>query len=206
VGQSEEFPTERRWHGGDGRDFRGEVRKNDTHASKTDPDARLYRKSNNAEARLAYLGHLLMENRHGLIVDALATVADGFAEREAATTMLSAHWRHAPPRRRTVGADKAYDTADFVAQVRLVDMTPHVAQNDTRRGGSAIDARTTRHAAYAMSQSARPRIERAFGWLKTIAGVRKVKLRGVANVDALFVFASAAFNIKRIVALRASPA
>ena len=148
---------------GDGRDFRGQDRKNDTHASTTDPDARLYRKSNNAEARLAYLGHLLMENRHGLIVDAQATVADGFAEREAATTMLSTHWRFAPPRHRTVGADKAYDTADFVEQVREVDMTPHVAQNDTRRGGSAIDARTTRHPGYAMSQHARPRIERAFG-------------------------------------------
>ena len=191
---------------GDGRDFRGQERKNDTHASTTDPDARLYRKSNNAEARLAYLGHLLMENRHGLIVDAQATIADGFAEREAATTMLSTHWRHAPPRHRTVGADKAYDTADFVEQVRDVDMTPHVAQNDTRRGGSAIDARTTRHPGYAMSQHARPRIERAFGWLKTIAGLRKVKLRGLPNVDTLFVFASAAFNIRRIVTLRARAA
>jgi transposase len=191
---------------GDGRNFRGQARKNDTHASTTDPDARLYRKSNNAEARLAYLGHLMMENRHGLIVDAQATVADGFAEREAATTMLSTHWRCAPPRHRTVGADKAYDTADFVDQVREIDMTPHVAQHDTRPGGSAIDARTTRHAGYAMSQQARPRIEQAFGWLKTIAGVRKIKLRGLAKVDALFVFASAAFNIKRIVALRASVA
>jgi transposase len=191
---------------GDGRNFRGQDRKNDTHASTTDPDARLYRKSNNAEARLAYLGHLLMENRHGLIVDAQATVADGFAEREAATTMLSTHWRFAPRRHRTVGADKAYDTVDFVDQVREVDMTPHVAQHDTRRGGSAIDARTTRHTGYAMSQHARPRIERAFAWLKTIAGLRKVKLRGLATVDALFVFASAAFNIKRIVTLRAAAA
>ena len=120
--------------------------------------------------------------------------------------MLSTHWRHAPPRHRTVGADKAYDTADFVDQVREIDMTPHVAQNDTRRGGSAIDRRTTRHLGYAISQQARPRIERAFGWLKTIAGLRKVKLRGLATVDALFVLASAAFNIKRIVALRAAAA
>ena len=191
---------------GDGRDFRGQDRTNDTHASTTDPDTRLYRKSNNAEARLAYLGHLLMENRHGLIVDAQATVADGFAEREAATTMLSAHWRFAPQRHRTVGADKAYDTVDFVDQVREVDMMPHLAQNDTRRGGSAIDGRTTRHGGYAMSQHARPRIERAFAWLKTIAGLRKAKLRGLATVDALFVFASAAFNIKRIVTMRASAA
>ena len=187
---------------GDGRNFHGEERKNDTHASTTDPDARLYRKSNNSEARLAYLGHVLMENRHGLIVDARATIADGFAEREAATTMLSTHWRCAPPRRRTVGADKAYDTGDFVDQVRTLDMTPHVAQNDTRRGGSAIDARTTRHEGYAISQQARPRIERAFAWLKTIAGLRKVKLRGLATVNALFLFASAAFNIKRILTLR----
>lgn len=191
---------------GDGSNFRGQARKNETHASTTDPEARLYRKSNNTEARLAYLGHLLMENRHGLIVDAQATVADGFAERAAASDMLSAHWRHATDRRRTVGADKAYDTADFVEQARQVGMTPHVAQNDTRRGGSAIDGRTTRHAGYAKSQRARPRIERAFGWLKTIAGMRKVKLRGRANVDALFVFASAAFNIKRILTLRETTA
>src|SRR5215218_825301 len=124
----------------------------------------------------------------------------------AASAMLAAHWRHAPARRRTAGADKAYDTADFVEQARQVDMTPHVAQNDARRGGSAIDARTTRHAGYAKSQQARPRIERVFGWLKTIAGLRKVKLRGLATVDALFVFASAAFNIKRIVTLRAAAA
>jgi transposase len=189
---------------GDGRDFRGQERKNATHASTTDPDARSYRKSNNAETRMAYLGHLLMENRHGLIIDAQATIADGFAEREAATTMLSTHWRFAPRRRRTVGADKAYDTADFVGQVREIGVTPHVAQNKTRRGGSAIDARTTRHPGYAISQHARPRIEPAFGWLKTIAGVRKVKLRGLARVDALFVLASAAFNIKRIVQLRAT--
>ena len=120
--------------------------------------------------------------------------------------MLGARWRYAPPRHRTVGADKAYDTADFVEQVRQVDMTPHVAQNDTRRGGSALDARTTRHAGYAMSQHARPRIERAFAWLKAIAGLRKVKLRGRTTVDALFVFASAAFNIRRIVTLRAAAA
>src|SRR5204863_8167515 len=111
--QRKDGPTD-----GDGRNFHGQERKNDTHASTTDPDARLYRKSNNAEARLAYLGHLLMENRHGLIVDAQATVAGGFAEREAATTMLSTHWRFAPRRQRTVGADKAYDTADFVEQAR----------------------------------------------------------------------------------------
>ena len=118
---------------GDGRNFHGETRKNDTHASRTDPDARLYRKSSNSEAHLAYLGHVLMENRHGLIVDAVATIADGFAEREAATSMLSAHWQYAPSRSRTVGADKAYDTADFVEHVRQVDVTPHVTRNVTER-------------------------------------------------------------------------
>ena len=154
---------------GDGRDFRGQSRKNATHASTTDPDARLYRKSNNAEARLAYLGHLLIENRHGLIADAMATHADGYAEREAALRLVHAQGRRAPWRRRTVGADKAYDTYDFVEGARARGTTPHVTQNLTRPGGSAIDARTTRHDGYAKSQHARPRIEPAFGWLKTIA-------------------------------------
>ena len=183
---------------GDGRDFRGEQRKNDTHASKTDPDARLYRRSKQAEARLVYHGHLLIENRHGLIADARATHADGYAERDAAVQMVRRQWRRAPGRRRTLGADKGYDTHGFVAQIRALDTTPHVTQTVTRRGGSAIDARTTRHAGYAMSQHARPRIEPAFGWLKTIAWIRKVKLRGLAKVNWLFVFASAAFNVLRL--------
>jgi transposase len=191
---------------GDGRDFRGEQRKNDTHASTTDPDARLYRRSNQAESRLAYLGHLLIENRHGLIADAMATIADGFAEREAATVMVCEQWQRAPWRRRTVGADKGYDTFDFADLMRELGTTPHVTQNLTRRGGSAIDGRTTRHAGYAKSQHARPRIEPAFGWLKTIAWIRKVKLRGLANVDWLFVFASAAFNLIRLPKLLPRPA
>src|SRR3954471_9076381 len=123
---------------GDGSDFRGQERKNDTHASTTDPDARLYRKSNGAESRLAYLGHLLIENRHGLIADAMATVADGYAEREAATLMACAQWERAPGRRRTVGADKAYDVGDFVGLMRELNTTPHVTQNLRRPGGSAI--------------------------------------------------------------------
>jgi transposase len=183
---------------GDGRDFRGEARKNDTHASKTDPDARLYRRSKQAESRLAYLGHLTIENRHGLIVDAMATHADGYAERDAAVVMMRRQSRRAPARRRTLAADKGYDTAGFVEQIRAIGITPHVAQNVTRRGGSAIDARTTRHASYAMSQHARPRIEPAFGWLKTIGGMRKVKLRGLTNVNALLLLASAAFNVLRL--------
>jgi transposase len=158
---------------GDGHDFRGEQRKNDTHASKTDPDARLYRRSHQAESRLAYLGHLLIENRHGLIADAMATIADGFAERDL---------------------------------MRELGTTPHVTQNLTRRGGSAIDTRTTRHAGYAKSQHARPRIEPAFGWLTTVAWIRKVKLRGLAKVDWLLVFASAAFNLIRLPKLLPRPA
>lgn len=191
---------------GDGRDFRGDTRKNDTHASKTDPDARLYRRSKQAESRLAYLGHLLIENRHGLIVDAQATHADGYGERDAAVRMLRAQRRRARWRRRTLGADKGYDTIGFVEQVRALGTTPHVTQNVTRRGGSAIDARTTRHAGYAMSQHARPRIEPAFGWLKTVGGLRKVKLRGLAKVDWLVVFASAAFNVWRLPKLLPQPA
>jgi transposase len=190
---------------GDGRDFRGQSRKNDTHASTTDPDARLYRKSNGAESRLAYLGHLLIENRHGLIADAMATVADGFGEREGATVMMLDQWQRAPARRRTLGADKAYDDPQFVGLMRELHVTPHVTQNLRRPGGSAIDPRTTRHDGYAMSQHARPRIEPAFGWLKTIAWMRKVKLRGLPKVDWLFVFASAAFNLIRLPKLLPQP-
>ena len=191
---------------GDGRNFRGQARKNDTHASTTDADARLYRKSRNAEARLTYMGHLLIENRHGLIADAMATHADGDAERDAAVLMMHEQWRQGPRRHRTLGADKGYDTFEFVKLIRALDTVPHVTQNLTRRGGSAIDARTTRHTAYTMSQHARPRIEPAFGWLKTVAWIRKVKLRGLANVDWLFVFASAAFNLIRLPKLLPQPA
>jgi Transposase DDE domain len=148
----------------------------------------------------------LIENRHGLIADAMATHADGHAEREAALLMIHEQWRDVPWRRRTLGADKGYDTYDFVDLARELGTTPHVTQNLTRRGGSAIDLRTTRHEGYAMSQHARPRIEPAFGWLKTIAWIRKVKLRGLANVDWLFVFASAAFNLIRLPKLLARPA
>ena len=190
----------------DGRNFHGQSRKNDTHASKTDPDARLYRRSHHGEARLAYLGHLLIENRHGLIADAMATHADGDGERAAAVTMVERQWRRAKWRRRTLGADKGYDTFGFVEQIRALGTTPHVTQNITRRGGSGIDRRTTRHIGYAMSQHARPRIEPAFGWLKTIAWLRKVKLRGLPNVNWLFMFASAAFNLLRLPKLLPQPA
>jgi transposase len=185
----------------DGRNFHGQTRTNDTHASKTDPDARLYRKSRNAEARLAYLGHVLMDNRHGLVVDAMATRADGTAERDAAMLMLD---RQPRGRRRTVGADKGYDTHEFTAVSRELGFVPHVSQNTKRTGGSAIDARTTRHAGYAISQACRPRIERVFGWLKPVAGLRKVKLRGLPKIDQWFVFACAAFNLKRVARLVAA--
>ena len=133
-----------------------------------------------------------------LIADAMATTADGTAEREAGLRMLHTQWQRAPGRRRTVGADKAYDVREFIDLTRELGTTPHVTQNLARRGGSAIDGRTTRHAGYAMSQHARPRIEPAFGWLKTIAWILKVKLRGLPKVDWLFVFANAAFNLLRL--------
>jgi transposase len=199
--QRKDGPTD-----GDGRHFHGESRTNDTHASKTDPDAKLYRRSQSADARLAYLGHLVIENRHGLIVDAMATTADGRAEREAAVLLLHERVKRRGRRRRTVGADKGYDTYEFVELTRELGVTPHVTQNTARRGGSAIDGRTTRHTGYAKSQHARPRIEPAFGWLKTIGWLRKIKLRGLANVDWLVVFASAAFNLRRLAALSATPA
>jgi transposase len=162
--------------------------------------------SRTAPSRGAYLGHLLIENRHGLIANAMATVADGYAEREAATLMVCAQWQRAPGRRRTVGADKADDVGDFVGFMRELNTTPHVTQNLTRSGGSAIDERTTRHEGYAKSQHVRPRVEPAFGWLKTIAWMRKVTLRGLPKVDWLFVFASAAFNLIRLPKLLPRPA
>lgn len=190
----------------DGGSFHGESRRNDTHASKTDPDAKLYRRSNHSEARLAYLGHVVIENRHGLIVDAMATRADGYAERDAAVTLLGRHVRRRGWRRRSVAADKGYDVRDFVDVLRTMQITPHVAQALARRGGSAIDQRTTRHAGYAQSQRARPRVERAFGWMKTIGWLRKVKLRGLAKIDWLVTFASAAFNLRRLATLRVTTA
>jgi transposase len=186
-----------------GRNFHGQRRRNDTHVSKTDPDAKLYRKSDSAEARLAYLGHVLMENRHGLVVQAQATPATGTAERETAVRLLRAHGVGGGC---TVGADKAYDTRGFVAAVRALGVTPHVSQSTRRIGGSALDGRTTRHDGYAQSQACRPHVERVFGWLKPIAGLRKIKLRSLARVEWLFLFACAAFNVRRLVTLRATAA
>ena len=175
--------------------FHGESRSNETHASKTDPDAQLARKGPGKEAKLSYSGNLLVENRNGLIVDAEVFQANGTAERHAALVMLE---QIPGTKAVTVGGDKGYDTADFVAECRHLGVTPHVAQNDGRRGGSAIDARTTRHAGYGISQRKRKRIEECFGWLKTIALLRKVRHRGIFKVDWVFTFACAAYNLVRM--------
>jgi IS5 family transposase len=183
-------------------DFRGEKRTNETHESKTDPQAKLWRKARGHEAKLCYMGHVLMDNRHGLAVAGKATIASGRAEREAALELLR---RKASGRRLTLGADKGYDTADFVAALRKLGVTPHVAQNDTNRS-SAIDARTTRHAGYLISQRERKRVEEIFGWLKTIGLLRKVKHRGRALVDSVFRFGLAVYNLIRIRNLTAAKA
>jgi transposase len=175
------------------RDFHGEKRSNDTHASTTDPDARLFRKGRGKEARLCHMGHLMTENRHGLIVDARLTEATGTAERTTALDMIK---DNAGPGS-TVGADKNYDTADFVAGCRKRQCVPHVAQNNTYRR-SAIDDRTTRHQGYALSMIKRKRIEEPFGWMKTVAGLRKTRHRGRPLVEWFFVLTAAAYNIIRI--------
>ena len=175
-------------------DFHGETRSNATHASTTDPEARLYRKGKGKEAKLCFLGHALMENRHGLIVDARLTLATGTAEWEAATDMIGAMaGRH----RITVGGDKNYDTAAFVAGMRGLNVTPHVAQNTSNRR-SAIDGRVTRHPGYAISQVIRKRIEEGFGWVKAIGMMAKTKLRGTARVGWRFRLTAAAYDLIRL--------
>ncbi len=176
------------------RDFHGEKRANDTHESTTDPDAKLYRKSSNTAAKLCFIGHALAENRHGLIVQADATTASSRAEREAAIAMIE---RHSPgsERRLTLAADKGYDTKGFVAECRRMCVTPHVAAKVRH---SAVDGRTTRHASYAVSQRKRKLIEEAFGWAKTVAGLAKVKVRGLDRVRHQFTFAMAAYNLIRM--------
>jgi transposase len=176
-------------------DFHGTKRSNQTHESKTDPDAQLARKGAGKEAKLSYSGNLLVENRHGLIVSSRVWEATGIAERYAALEML----QEVPGNRRvTVGGDKGFDTSDFVRECRNLRMTPHVAQNLGRRGGSAIDGRTTQHPGYRISQKKRKRIEECFGWLKTIALLRKVRHRSTLKVDWMFTFACAAYNLVRM--------
>ena len=182
-------------------DFKGQKRRNDTHESASDPDARLYRKGNTG-AQLSYQAHVLMEHRSGLVRAACVTQASGHGERDAALAMLrSLRGR----RRRTLAADKGYDTADFVAGCRAMGVTPHVAQNTSNRR-SAIDGRTTRHAGYAISLRTRAWIETHFGWLKAAAGLRQVKQRGLAKVEALFQLAMAASNLVRLPKLIAAGA
>ena len=191
-------PSSGKGHSGGGernaeRNFRGEKRKNDTHSSTTDPDARLFRKGAGKEAKLCHMGHLMMENRNGLIVDARLTEANGTAERTTALDMIEDNARPGS----TVGGDKNYDTADFVAGCRERGCTPHVSQNNTNRR-SAIDARTTRHPGYRISTIKRKRIEEPFGWMKTVGGLRKTRHCGRALVEWFFVLTAAAYNLVRI--------
>jgi transposase len=178
--------------------WQGQKRSNDTHASTTDPEARLYRKSHNTAATLCYSGHLLMEHRNALIVDADLTAADGYAERATALEMIA----RLPPsaRRRTVAGDKGYDTRAFIADARQLGFTPHVAQNTTRQR-SAIDSRTTRHPGHAVSMRIRKRIEEPFGWIKTIGGGRKLRYIGRERNRAWFKITAAVYNLLRITAL-----
>jgi len=171
--------------------FRGERRGNATHQSTTDPQARLYKKAAGQEAKLCYLGHLLMENRNGLVVNTRLTAADGYAERRAAVAMVE----EIPGTKRvTLGADKGYDAKEFVRELRDHQVTPHVAQKPT----SAIDRRTSRHSGYWLSQARRQRVEEVFGWLKTVAALRKTRHRGAARVGWIFTLAAAAYNLVRI--------
>jgi len=186
----------------DGSDFHGQQRKNDTHASTTDPEAKLYRKANGREAKLSYLGHVVMENRNGLAVAGMVTQANGTAEREASQTMLKVQAKHAH-RRITVGEDKAYDTQAHVAALRTIGVTPHVAQNDAltktgKRRKSAIDARTTRHGGYAISQICRKMVECIFGWGKQHGTLRRPKHRGLARIGHDFLLNLIGYNLVRI--------
>jgi transposase len=191
------------------RNFRREKRSNETHASTTDPDARLFRKANGQESKLAYLGHALMENRNGLIVDATVTHATGTAEREAALVMIER--TRTGGKRVTLGADKLFDAAPFVTDLKARKVTPHIAINGTvsklgKVRKTAVDGRATGHPGYDISQRIRKRIEEAFGWAKTIGGLTKLKVRGLARADAAFTFRMIAYNLVRIPKLIAQPA
>ena len=179
---------------GQERDFHGERRKNDTHASTTDPEARLYKKGVGKEAKLCFLGHALGDNRHGLLVSTETTLATGTAEREAAERMLR---RARRGRRGTAGADKAYDQHGFVEALREIGVTPHVAQNETHRR-SAIDGRTTRHAGYGISQWKRKALEQSFGWMKSVGLLRKMRHRGRRRVGWMFTFTAAVYDMVRM--------
>jgi len=177
--------------------FHGERRSNTTHQSTTDPDSRLFKKAKGHEAKLGYLGEVLMENRHGLVVDACVVPATGTGERDAAASLIA----HLPTRQRTIGGDKGYDTRAFVAMVRALGATPHIAQKARSR---TLDRRTTRHAGYLVSQRVRKRIEEVFGWMKTVGGMRKLKHRGGERVNWQFLFTAAAYNLVRMRTLMAT--
>ncbi len=183
-------------------DFHGEKRHNQTHQSTTDPDARLYRKSKGSEAKLSYLGHVLMENRSGLLIRTMVTEANGTAERDAALLMAE---KIPGSKRVTLGADKNYDTRDFVRELRRMNVTPHVAQNTSNRS-SAIDRRTAQQLGYAISQRKRKRVEQSFGWMKMVGMLKKVKLRGLEKVSWLFTFVGVAYNLYRLQRLKAAMA
>ena len=185
-------------------DFHGEKRSNETHQSTTDAEARLYKKSAGSEAKLSYLGHVLTENRNGLVVATRVTLSTGTAERQAAVEMIEE--QNGGERRVTLGGDKGFDTREFVADLRELEVTPHLAQNRKRNGGSAIDARTTRHAGYEISQRKRKRVEEVFGWLKTVALLRQTRYRGRERVSWMFTFAAAVYNLVRIRNLTAAAA
>lgn len=176
-------------------DFHGEKRSNDTHESTTDPDARLARKSGGHEAKLAYCGNVMIENRNGLVVDTELLQCNGTAERDAAMMMAE---RVEGAERITLAADKGYDTKDFVSEMRGMNVTPHVSQNTKRAGGSAIDGRTTRHGGYQVSQRKRKRIEEVFGWIKTVGTLRKTRHRGLETVRWVFTFTATAYNLVRM--------
>jgi IS5 family transposase len=176
------------------RDFHGERRKNDTHASRTDPDARLFKKGKGKEAKLCFQGHVITENRNGLVVAATTTLATGTAEREASVSMMK---RVKRGRRSTLGGDKNYDTREHVAALRDLGVTPHVAQS-TRNRRSAIDDRTTTHVGYEISQRKRKCVEQVFGWGKTVGPIRKAKHRGTRRVGWMFTFTQAAYNLVRM--------
>jgi transposase len=182
--------------------FHGEQRRNDTHQSTTDPEARLYKKSKGSEAKLSYLGHGLIENRHGLLVRTMVTTANGTAERDAALLMAE---KIPGTKRVTLAGDKNYDTRELVRELRHMNITPHVAQNNTNRS-SAIDARTTRHAGYAVSQRKRKLVEQSFGWMKVIGLLRKVKLRGLEKVSWWLKYVGAAYNLMRLQKLQTTAA
>jgi hypothetical protein len=183
--------------------FHGEKRSNETHASTTDPESRLMRKGFGKEAKLSFSAHALMENRSGLLMDLRIAKADGYAEREVALMMLDQFEHRAASV--TLGADKAYDARSFVEECRALGVVPHVAQNLSRWRTSAIDARTTRHAGYSISQRIRKRIEEPFGWLKTVANFRKTRFRGQRRTQLAAYLNAPAYNLLRIARLVASP-